>query len=187
MPANSPELYWSKPRGNAPNSRFPLMVHRQSMPGGGADEMIGMFRANGWSNNWRYPGVYTYPHFHSTTHECLGVALGWMEVEMFGRGGTTLRVEAGDTIVIPAGVSHNMVGHSDNILMVGGYPDGRDWDNIQEEQLTEPLRRAAAKRIMMLPIPSRNPATGLSMTEWFDAPTSVDAELNDFRDALDAL
>lgn len=183
--SNKPEQHTSKPRGNAPNSRFPLLVHRNAVPGGGADKIIALMRANGWSNNWHYPGVYTYPHFHSTTHECLGVAAGWMEVEMFGRGGTTLRVTAGDVIVIPAGVSHNMVGQSDDILMVGGYPDGRDWDNIQEEQMTEPLRRAAVKRIMMLPIPSKDPVTGAAMTEWIEAPSSVDAELNDFRDALD--
>jgi hypothetical protein len=53
-----------------------------------------------------------------------------------------------------------MVGNSDDVLVIGGYPDGRDWDNIQEEHLTEELRRAAAKRIMMLPIPARDPVTG---------------------------
>lgn len=108
-----------------------------------------------------------------------------MEMELFGLGGTRLRVEAGDVVVMPAGVSHSMTGHSDDILMVGGYPDGRDWDNIREEHLTEEARRAAAKRIMMLPIPARNPATGAQLRAWIEAPSSVDAGLNDFRDGLD--
>lgn len=62
----------------------------------------------------------------------------------------------------------------------------RDWDNIQEDHITEDVRRAAAKRIMMLPIPARDPVTGQIMQEWIDAPSSVDAGLNDFRDGLDA-
>ena len=104
---------------------------------------------------------------------------------MFGEGGTRIRVETGDILVIPAGVSHCMVANSDDIMMVGGYPEGRDWDNVQERFLSEEMRRAAAKRIMTLPIPARDPATGQSMQEWFDAPSSVDAGLNEFRDDLD--
>lgn len=179
------EQYPSSPSGALPNSRFPLLVHRGGIPGGQAEAVRDRFRQNGWLNNWRYPGIYTYPHFHSTTHETLGCARGWMEVELFGRGGTRLRVEAGDVIVMPAGVSHQMVGQSKDILMVGGYPDGRDWDNIQEEHVTEEVRRAAAKRIMMLPIPTRDPVTGGPVTEWIEAPSFVDAGWNDFRDALD--
>lgn len=187
MPSKQAEQHWSKPNGMLPNSRFPLLVHRSGISGGGADAVIARFRSNGWLNNWRYPGVYTYRHFHSTTHECLGVATGWMEVEVFGKGGTRLRVEQGDVIVMPAGVSHMMTGQSDDVLMVGGYPEGRDWDNMQQDHLTEDLRRAAAKRIMMLPIPARDPVTGEAMQQWIDAPSSVDAELNDFRDGLDAV
>lgn len=178
------ESHSSGPRGMLPNSRLPLLVHRGAVPGG-AEAVLARFRGNGWLNNWRYPGIYTYPHFHSTTHECLGVASGWMEVEVFGQGGTRLRVEAGDVIVMPAGVSHAMVDRSDDVEMVGGYPDGRDWDNIREDRLTEETRRAAAKRIMMLAIPARDPVTGAPITEWIEAPSSVDAGLNDFRDGLD--
>lgn len=179
------ELHWSKPQGMLPNSRFPLLVHRNGIPGGGEDAVIARFRENGWYNNWRYPGIYTYRHFHSTTHECLGCARGWMEVELFGENGVQVRILAGDVIVLPAGVSHIMTGHSEDVQMVGGYPDGRDWDNVQQAHLTEVTRRASAKRIMMLPIPARDPATGKPMQEWLDAPSSVDAELNDFRDGLD--
>jgi uncharacterized protein YjlB len=185
MPVTQPEQHWSKPKGMLPNSRFPLLVHRGGVPGGGAEAVIARFRSNGWLNNWRYPGIYTYRHFHSTTHECLGCAAGWMEIEIFGEGGSQVRVEAGDVIVMPAGVSHMMTGQSDDLLMVGGYPDGRDWDNCQQEHFNEELRRAAAKRIMSLPIPTMDPVTGQPMGEWIDAPSSVDAELNDFRDGLD--
>lgn len=178
------EAYNSAPRGMVPNSRFPLLLHRDAVPGG-EDAVRGRFRENGWLNNWRYPGIYTYGHFHSTTHECLGCASGWMDIVIFGDGGERVRVSVGDVVVMPAGVSHAMVANSDDVLMVGGYPDGRDWDNIQDAHVTEDLRRAAAKRIMMLPIPDRDPVTGQKLHQWLEAPSSVDAGLNDFRDALD--
>ncbi len=47
--------------------------------------------------------------------------------------GQLLSMDAGDILIMPAGVSHEMVGHSDDVMLTGGYPDGRDWDNIQKE------------------------------------------------------
>jgi hypothetical protein len=38
---------------------------------------------------------------------------------------------------------------------------------------------------MMLPIPERDPVTGKPLQQWLEAPSSVDAGLNDFRDGLD--
>lgn len=107
-----------------------------------------------------------------------------MEIVLFGEGGVSIRVEAGDVLVLPAGVSHCMAGSSDTIQMVGGYPEGRDWDNVQQALLDKDSHREAAKRIMMLPVPGRDPATGEPMRHWIDAPSSVDAGLNDYRDAL---
>ncbi|MYH59150.1 MAG: hypothetical protein F4145_14415, partial [Boseongicola sp. SB0675_bin_26] len=101
-------------------------------------------------------------------------------------GWTRVKLGVGDVIVMPAGVSHEMADCSEDILMVGGYPDGRDWDNIQERFLTDELFRQAAKRIMMLPIPPRDPVTGEVLQQWHDAPSSVDGGWNDFRDGLDA-
>lgn len=185
MSESATELHWSKPKGMLPNSRFPLLIHRGGVAGGGEDAVRERFRSNGWYNNWRYPGIYEYPHFHSTCHECLGIATGWMELELFGTGGLRTRLNAGDVVVMPAGVSHSMVGNSEDVMVVGGYPDGRDWDSIQEAHLTEELRRAAAKRIMMCPIPTKDPVTGNVMQEWIDAPSTVDAELNEFREHLE--
>lgn len=179
------ECYSSMPRGLVPNSRFPLLMYRGAQPGGGKEETTAMFRRNGWLNNWEYPGVYTFAHFHSTTHESLGCAVGWMEIEVFGEGGEKLRLEAGDALIMPAGVSHEMTGWSDDVMVVGGYPLGRDWDNIANASLNEERRREAAKRIMMLPIPDGNPVNGEPIKEWIEAESSVEAGWNDFRDGLD--
>lgn len=176
----------SKPKGRVPNSRFPLLIHRGGIPAGGADAVRTRFRQTGWLNNWAYPGIYSYHHFHSTTHECLGVASGWMQLELFGKGGKTVRLETGDVVVMPAGVSHAMTDNSEDVLVIGGYPDGRDWDNIQEAFVSELDFRAAAKLIMSLPVPATDPVTGAPLSQWRDAPSSVDAGWNDFRDGLDA-
>lgn len=180
------EVYASKPGNRIPNNRLPLLVHRNAIPGGGVEAVKACFRNNGWSNNWHNPGVYTYGHFHSTTHECLGCANGWMEFNLsIGPGGwTRLRVTAGDVIVMPAGVSHEDVGHSDDNMMCGGYPDGRDWDNIQQEFLSQEQYRQACKRIMALPIPDKDPVHGEAMHHWLDAPSSTEG-WNEWRDDLD--
>ncbi|MFK7855320.1 MAG: hypothetical protein AB8B79_14450 [Granulosicoccus sp.] len=180
------DTYQCGPKERLPNSRFPLLIHRGAIPGGGEATVRQCFLKNGWLNNWSYPGIYEYSHFHSTTHECLGCAVGWMDLLIFGKDGERVRVEAGDVVVMPAGVSHEMIGHSDDVLMVGGYPDGRDWDNIQEAFLTEEAFKAAAKRIMMLPIPSKDPVSGEPIASWLEAPSSVDGGWNDYRDSLDA-
>lgn len=180
------ELYPSRPFGKIPNNRLPLLIYRDGIPGGGIEAVIARFRKNGWSNNWHNPGVYTYGHFHSTTHEVLGCAAGSMEFSLSvgDDGWSTIRVNAGDVIVLPAGVSHEDVGHSPDNMMCGGYYGGRDWDNIQQEFLSDEDFRAACKRIMSLPIPDRDPVTGQEMVQWLDAAPSTEG-WNAFRDSLD--
>jgi uncharacterized protein YjlB len=180
----TPEMLTARPVGRLPNSRFPLLIHRAAVPGG-AEALLERFRGHGWLNNWPYPGIYDDPHFHSTTHECLGVASGEMELELFGRGGTRVTLGAGDVVVMPAGVSHSMTGGSVGILVVGGYPDGRDWDLLREDSIGEADWRAAQKLIMSLPIPGRDPASGGPLQAWIDAPSSVEWDWNPVREALD--
>ena len=100
-------------------------------------------------------------------------------------GWTKVRIEAGYVIVMPAGVSHEMIAQSDDIHMCGGYPDGRDWDDIREAFLSDEDYKFVCKRIMMLPIPAKDPATGRAMPEWHGAPSSVDGGWNDWRTRLD--
>lgn len=183
--ATEVEEYLSKPNGMVPNSRFPLLIYRDGIPNGGANNVRKRFRENGWLNNWQNQGIYQYGHYHSTTHECLGCAAGWMELELFCQGGKQLRIHSGDVILMPAGVSHEMVGKSDDLIMVGGYPDGRDWDNMRNDHLTEKAFFSAVKRIMMLPIPIQDPVNGSPIKQWLNAPSSTEAGLNELRDRLD--
>jgi uncharacterized protein YjlB len=163
-----------KPNGRVPNSRFPVLLYRGAVtPDGGgdlADAIEATFRRHDWLNNWRELGVYDYYHFHSTTHEALGVARGQITLRLGGEGGTVVTLTAGDVLVLPAGTSHIRLEHSGDSWMVGGYPEGRDWDLIRDEAVTEAEAKAAVKRIGSLPIPGRDPVTGEPMTLWREAP-----------------
>jgi uncharacterized protein YjlB len=163
-----------KPNGKVPNSRFPVLLYRGAVTpvAGGdlADAIEATFRRHDWLNNWRELGVYDYYHFHSTTHEALGMARGQITLRLGGEGGTVVELTAGDVLVLPAGTSHTRLGNSSDSWMVGGYPEGRDWDLIRDEEVTEAEARAAVKLIGSLPIPARDPVTGATMTLWREAP-----------------
>jgi uncharacterized protein YjlB len=163
-----------KPNGRVPNSRFPVLLYRGAVApvAGGdlADAIEATFRRHDWLNNWRELGVYDYYHFHSTTHEALGMARGQITLRLGGAGGTVVELTSGDVLVLPAGTSHTRLEHSGDSWMVGGYPEGRDWDLIRDETVTEAEARAAVKLIGSLPIPARDPVIGEPMRLWREAP-----------------
>ena len=86
-----------------------------------------MFALNGWGGSWR-DGIYPFPHYHSTAHEVLGICRGEAKVRFGGDTGIVLAVRAGDVVVIPAGVGHQNLGASADLLVVGAYPRGQSWD-----------------------------------------------------------
>ena len=68
------------------NPRLPLIVYRGALETGGvaAASCVALFDRNGWTGAWKN-GVYAHHHYHSTEHEVLGVAAGWVRVRL-GRG-----------------------------------------------------------------------------------------------------
>jgi uncharacterized protein YjlB len=141
--------------GQFPNSVLPLLVHRAALPSDPA-AMERTFARNGWSNSWRN-GIFDYHHFHSTAHEVLGIASGEVRVAFGGPSGQEVTVRAGDVVVIPAGVAHRNIGHSADLLVVGAYPGGTDYDLRRGD----PAEHAAAIRaIAAVPMPDRDPVAG---------------------------
>jgi uncharacterized protein YjlB len=116
-----PETFTFADDGAIPNSRLPLLVYRDAVPADAA-EIERIFAANGWPPAWR-DGVHPFHHFHSTAHEVLGVARGEARVLFGGPSGRVLDVKAGDVVVLPAGVGHCNQGQSQDLLIVGGYPE----------------------------------------------------------------
>ena len=142
--------------GAIPNSKLPLLVYRQVVPADpSAIEQI--FTANRWPAAWR-DSVHPFHHFHSDAHEVLGVASGSGRVLFGGPSGQVLEVSAGDVVVVPAGVGHCREGKTDDLLIVGAYPDNtarRDLRRGNAGEHDEVVRNVAAVKM-----PAADPVLG---------------------------
>lgn len=154
-----PEQFFVKDDGIFPNNSLPILYYPQVLnvpklfP---ALFIKKLFKQNNWTNNWKY-GIYTYHHYHSTSHEVIGVCKGQTLLQLGGEQGITLFVEKDDVLVIPAGVAHMNLGEEDDVICVGGYPDGRDYD-IKRGRKNE--RPRADKNIANVPLPRTDPVFG---------------------------
>ncbi|MDR3529268.1 MAG: cupin domain-containing protein [Rhodopila sp.] len=143
--------------GTIPNSRLPLLVYRGVVPADpSAIERV--FAANRWPPAWRN-GVHPFHHFHSTAHEALGVARGEVSVLFGGPGGRVLTVRAGDVVVVPAGVAHCNQGQSNDLLIVGAYPDNAPNPDLRRGKAAE--HDAAARAVGEVPLPPVDPVEGV--------------------------
>jgi uncharacterized protein YjlB len=154
-----PEQFKFKDDGVFPNSDLPLLLYRQAFSREAEDAASVIeqsFAENNWTNSWRN-GVYPFTHYHSTTHEVLGVYSGSATLRLGGEHSRDVEVHAGDVIVIPAGVAHQNIGARDDFGVVGAYPDGREWDLFRGQPGERP---EADQRIAALPIPENDPIYG---------------------------
>ena len=155
-----PEEFLFKDDGMFPNSALPLLLYRQAFTAE-AEDLASVieqrFAENDWTNSWRN-GVYSFAHYHSTTHEALGVYCGSAILRLGGELGKNVAVHAGDVIVIPTGVAHRKVESSEDFGVVGAYPDGREWDLLRGRPGERPQ---ADRNIAALPIPDNDPIYGL--------------------------
>ena len=142
--------------GAIPNNTLPVVIYRQAISNPSAEAMEALFDRNGWPSAWRY-GVYDFHHYHSTTHECLGVASGTARLQLGGSQGRIFEVKAGDVVVLPAGVGHKNLGASGDFLVVGAYPPGCSADLMRGEAGERP---DADRRIVAVPLPQTDPVGG---------------------------
>jgi uncharacterized protein YjlB len=115
-----------------------------------------VFARNGWGESWR-DGIYPFPHYHSTAHEVLDICCGAAKVRYGGNTGIVLAVRAGDVVVIPAGVGHQNLCASADLLVVGAYPRGQSWD-LCRGRADERYGRSPASRACRCPQPTRSTA-----------------------------
>jgi len=117
-----PEQYFVKDDGFFPNNHLPILYYPKVLhlpklfP---AVAVKKLFRQNNWTNNWKQ-GIYTYHHYHSITHEVLGICKGETLLQLGGEKGIILFVERGDVLVIPAGVVHINLGEEDDVVCAIG-------------------------------------------------------------------
>lgn len=156
-----PAVYDFADDGETPNNpALPLVRYRRAVTLNNQHDPAAVleqiFSSQDWRRSWRN-GVYDFLHFHSHTHEVLGIARGWVKVRFGGAKGKLLTLNAGDVVVLPAGTGHCRVSKSRNLLVVGAYPPGGRYDEPRPEHCDGARARAAVAKV---PIPQADPVYG---------------------------
>jgi uncharacterized protein YjlB len=168
-----PSTYKFKDDGETPNNskcplivyRSPVVLHRKFDP---AAIFEVLFQANKWGDGWRAT-MYDYNHFHSSTHECLGIARGTLIAKFGGSEGREIELKAGDVVIIPAGVGHRRIKQSRRLLIVGVYPaNSRKYDEPKPGEIDH---ATALKKVSQVKNPLTDPVFGKSgplLTVWLN-------------------
>jgi uncharacterized protein YjlB len=164
-----PLVHALRDAGTIPNNpKCPLLVYPRALRLPSNDPAVAVeavFRANGWTGLWR-DSIYPFQHFHSNSHEVLGVYRGSATVQFGGEPGVILEVTAGDVVLIPAGVGHKRLRASRDFAVVGGYLSDVDYDLCRGNKTERPQADENIKRV---PLPERDPvygADGLLFEHW---------------------
>jgi uncharacterized protein YjlB len=158
--SRKPQAFRFANDGTTPNNRVPLIVYRTpvSLPDrlDPAAVFEELFEAHGWSDSWRN-GMYAELHFHTRTHEVLGIARGRLRAEFGGSRGKIIALKAGDVVVLPAGTGHRRLSASKDLLVVGAYPRTGSYD---EPRAGEVDADEATRAICRVALPSQDPVYG---------------------------
>ena len=161
-PARPADLYTFQLEddGQIPNHpRWPLLIYRSALPE--TDDLAAaceaLFEESGWGGTWR-DGIFSYHHYHSTSHEVLGVARGTARVVFGGDEGVELDLEQGDVAVLPAGTGHRRLHASRDFLVIGAYPPGQENYDLCTGAPDE--RPEVLERIRAAPRPDSDPVYG---------------------------
>jgi uncharacterized protein YjlB len=140
------------------NEKLPLLIYKQAiqLKSGDAATVEELFEENQWGNSWRN-GIYNYHHYHSKAHEVLGIYQGEAEVQLGGPEGIKVKVQTGDVIIIPAGVSHKNLRASADFACVGAYPPAQTADMNYGQKSERP---GVDEHIAKVPLPENDPVYG---------------------------
>jgi uncharacterized protein YjlB len=153
----APETHSFEDDGGIPNSALPVLIYHDVAEARDATTCESLFARHGWLGAWR-DGIFSFHHFHSTAHEVLGIVAGSAAVVLGGPRGRRFEVRSGDVIVLPAGTGHCNAGSSGDLLVVGAYPDGMDWD-IRRGDPAE--HDEAVANVRAVPLPGADPVHGV--------------------------
>lgn len=141
--------------GRIPNTSIhnkPLLIYHSAFTASAPQLSARLKEINVVIPQWLYT-MYRQSHFHSTSHEVLGIVSGRARL-CFGGEENPRRVEpvvqAGDLIIVPAGVAHQLLKDLDGDFgMLGSYPAGKNWDMCygvegeDESQITKAIAQQA--------------------------------------------
>ena len=115
-----------------------------------------LFERNGWGNSWRN-GIYDYVHYHSGTHEVLGIARGHARVRFGGNSGKVVDLREGDVVILPAGTGHQSLDASKDLLVIGAYPPNGKYDECRGSRQEH---ERALESIPKVHLPAKDPVYG---------------------------
>ncbi|MGB2993443.1 MAG: cupin domain-containing protein [Paenisporosarcina sp.] len=150
------KLFMFEDDGTIPNNPYLPVILYPGVFKKHPQEIESTFKLNNWRNSW-VNGVLDYHHYHSNTHEVLGVRAGSAKLILGGEKGEMIDVNKGDVIVLPAGTGHKKIANSPDFEIVGAYPDGKDY-NIQTGMPSE--RPLVLAEIQQVEVPSTDPVYG---------------------------
>ncbi|AYL99164.1 cupin domain-containing protein [Mucilaginibacter celer] len=145
--------------GIFPGNSLPALLYKQALDIPlifAAAYVQSQFAEHNWTNSWD-AGIFTFHHYHSITHEVLGIYSGKAQAQLGGDHGPVLILEKGDVLVIPAGVAHRNLNEKNAIAVVGAYPEGMDYDMNYGKPGERP---DADRRIAQVPMPENDPLSG---------------------------
>ena len=151
------------------NSHLPLLIYKgafELLHDDPASQIEEVFESNVWGGIWRN-GIYTYHHYHSNAHEVLGCYAGSARVQFGGPSGFVTNFEAGDIVIIPAGVAHKSISSSVSFRIIGAYPRGQY--NYDMRRGLPGERPRVDEHIAGVPLPDSDPvygAAGPLVREW---------------------
>src|SRR3954468_10975928 len=148
------------------NPKFPLLHYQKAVRLGRTRDPAAIleqiFNPHGWGRAWRNV-IYDFVHYHSMIHEILGVARGSATLRLGGNKGKTVKVSAGDVIVVPAGVGHECLKPSQDFLVVGAYPPNGTYNECRGSFQERDKAIASIRRVS---IPKQNPIFGTHKPMW---------------------
>jgi uncharacterized protein YjlB len=160
--SRKPQAFRFRDDGETPNNpEWPLVLYRSPVRLRDGFDPAAIFEilfaGNGWAGSWRN-GMYDFLHFHTRTHEVLGIARGLLSAEFGGAAGRAIELKAGDVVVLPAGTGHRRLAASRDLLVVGAYPaNSGEYDEPRPTQIGH---EDAVRRIGRVKRPRTDPVFG---------------------------
>ncbi|MFT8320942.1 MAG: cupin domain-containing protein [Bacillus sp. (in: firmicutes)] len=146
-------LLYFEQNGFIPNNPYLPVLHYKKVLKNNEDKIEKIFLANKWGNTW-INGIFDYHHYHSNSHEVLGVIKGSALLLLGGETGTKVIINSGDIILLPAGTGHKMLSASPDFQVVGAYPNGQSF-NVKKN--TKEDLEGAEKEIQNTAFPEADP------------------------------
>ncbi|MBD7969993.1 cupin domain-containing protein [Paenibacillus gallinarum] len=149
-------VYYFKDDGMIPNNPdLPVILYPGALRGE-EQNTEEIFNKHNWRNSWT-GSVFPYHHYHSNSHEVLGVIKGSVKLHIGGEKGIILTASAGDILVLPAGTGHKKLESSLDFRLVGAYPDGMSYNTHKGGKGERP---EVLHEIARVPLPDQDPLLG---------------------------